>query len=487
MENILSLLIFIPIVSALFLYLLPVDMRIIRYASFGVTLLTTTLSLWMYTHFQASAQMQFVEEYAWIKAYGISYHIGIDGISLIIVMMTNLIMPVLYLSFWHLQRKGYWLNLLIVHGGLTGAALSLDLILFYLFWETMLLPIFFMIGLFGRENKNFMSMKFTLYTIFGSLMMLMAILYLGHSNFEEYQVWSFSLSDLQTLHLDRTSTILLFSAFIFAFSIKIPLFPFHTWLPQTYRAAPIGAIVVMSALMAKLGVYAIWRFVFTLFEPLSQEYSSFFIYLGLFGMLYFGIAAIKQSELKKLFAYSSASHLSLVIMGIFAFNTYAHIGAFYMIASHALSSAALFIMLGMIYKRTQNLEIDKLGGIVHQAPVFSAFFAFFALSIVGIPLTGGFVSELLLIIGAFKINIFVGFLAATTLLIAILFVFKVMQKILYGKVKLAGFEELRIYELLSLIPLALLIIAMGVYPSLFMQKIKPTAQQHIVKEKTYVK
>ena len=487
MENILSLLIFIPIVSAMVLYLLPVDMRIIRYASFGVTLLTTTLSLWMYTHFQASAQMQFVEEYAWIKAYGISYHIGIDGISLIIVMMTNLIMPVLYLSFWHLQRKGYWLNLLIVHGGLTGAALSLDLILFYLFWETMLLPIFFMIGLFGRENKNFMSMKFTLYTIFGSLMMLMAILYLGHSNFEEYQVWSFSLSDLQTLHLDRTSTILLFSAFIFAFSIKIPLFPFHTWLPQTYRAAPIGAIVVMSALMAKLGVYAIWRFVFTLFEPLSQEYSSFFIYLGLFGMLYFGIAAIKQSELKKLFAYSSASHLSLVIMGIFAFNTFAHLGAFYMIASHALSSAALFIMLGMIYKRTQNLEIDKLGGIVHQAPVFSAFFAFFALSIVGIPLTGGFVSELLLIIGAFKINIFVGFLAATTLLIAILFVFKVMQKILYGKVKLAGFEELRIYELLSLIPLALLIIAMGVYPSLFMQKIKPTAQQHIVKEKTYVK
>ena len=487
MENILSLLIFIPIVSAMVLYLLPVDMRIIRYASFGVTLLTTTLSLWMYTHFQASAQMQFVEEYAWIKAYGISYHIGIDGISLIIVMMTNLIMPVLYLSFWHLQRKGYWLNLLIVHGGLTGAALSLDLILFYLFWETMLLPIFFMIGLFGRENKNFMSMKFTLYTIFGSLMMLMAILYLGHSNFQEYQVWSFSLSDLQTLHLDRTSTILLFSAFIFAFSIKIPLFPFHTWLPQTYRAAPIGAIVVMSALMAKLGVYAIWRFVFTLFEPLSQEYSSFFIYLGLFGMLYFGIAAIKQSELKKLFAYSSASHLSLVIMGIFAFNTYAHLGAFYMIASHALSSAALFIMLGMIYKRTQNLEIDKLGGIVHQAPVFSAFFAFFALSIVGIPLTGGFVSELLLIIGAFKINIFVGFLAATTLLIAILFVFKVMQKILYGKVKLAGFEELRIYELLSLIPLALLIIAMGVYPSLFMQKIKPTAQQHIVKEKTYVK
>jgi len=477
MQNILSLLIFIPILSAIVLYILPIGMRYIRYLSFGVTLVTTALSLWMYSHFDISSQMQFVEQYNWIKAYGITYHVGIDGISLIIVMMTNLIMPLLYLSFWHLERKGYWLNLLIVHGGLTGAALSLDLILFYLFWETMLLPIFFMIGLFGRENKNFMSMKFTLYTIFGSLLMLIAIMYLGYAHFEQMQEWSFSLSSLQELHLQRQESFLLFGAFIFAFSIKIPLFPFHTWLPQTYRAAPIGAIVVMSALMAKLGVYAIWRFVFTMFEELAFELSSFFVYLGLFGMIYFGIAAIKQQELKKLFAYSSASHLSLVVMGIFSFNYYAHIGAFYMIASHALSSAALFMMLGMIYKRTQDLNINSLGGIVHQAPIFSLFFAFFALSIVGIPLTGGFVSELLLIVGSFHYSMPVGFISATTLLVAILFIFTLMQKILYGPKKLKSFAELRIYEILSLVPLALLIIAMGIFPSYFIQKIKPTASQ----------
>ena len=487
MENILSYLIFIPILSAIFLYLLPVNVKIIRYASFSATLLTTVLSLWMYIHFEASKEMQFIEQYQWIKAYGISYHIGIDGISLIIVMMTNLIMPLLYLSFWHLDRKGYWLNLLIVHGGLTGAALSLDLILFYLFWETMLLPVFFLIGLFGRTNKNFMSMKFTLYTIFGSLMMLMAIFYLGYASYEECQTWSFSLSDLQTLHLGKTTVFFLFAAFIFAFSIKIPLFPFHTWLPQTYAAAPIGAIVVMSALMAKLGVYAIWRFVFTLFEGLALELSRFFVILGLFGMIYFGIAAIKQVELKKLFAYSSASHLSLVVMGIFAFNYYAHLGAFYMIASHALSSAALFMMLGMIYKRTQNLHINALGGIIHQAPVFSVFFAFFSLSIVGIPLTGGFVSELLLIIGAFKYNIILGFVAASTLLIAILFIFTVMQKVLYGPKKLDVFSELRLYELLSLVPLALLIVAMGIFPSYFLDKIKPTAHKHTMQELNYVK
>lgn len=487
MENILSLLIFMPILGAIFLYFLPFPVKIIRYASFMITLLTAVLSLWLYIHFEASEQMQFVEQYAWIKAYGITFHIGIDGISLIIVMMTNLIMPLLYLSFWHLDRKGYWLNLLIVHGGLTGAALSLDLILFYLFWETMLLPIFFLIGLFGRENKNFMSMKFTLYTVFGSLLMLVAILYLGFEHFQEFKVWSFSISDLQKLVLDRNSTLLLFAAFIFAFSIKIPLFPFHTWLPQTYRAAPIGAIVVMSALMAKLGVYAIWRFVFTLFEPIASEFSSFFVYLGLFGMVYFGIAAIKQDELKKLFAYSSASHLSLVVMGIFAFNYYAHLGAFYMIASHALSSAALFMMLGMIYKRTQNLNLRNLGGIVHQAPIFSVFFAFFALSIVGIPLTGGFVSELLLIIGGFKYSILVGLISATTLLIAILFIFNVLQKIIYGKKKLAEFSELYWYEILSLIPLALLIISMGIFPSYFIQKIKPTASQYTTQEARYVK
>jgi NADH-quinone oxidoreductase subunit M len=488
MDKILSLLIFLPILSAVLLYMLPLNVRITRYASFGITLLTTGLSLWMYAHFDAAASMQFVEDYDWIREYGISYHIGIDGISLIIVMMTNLVMPLLYLSFWHLDRKGYWLNLLIVHGGLTGAALALDLILFYLFWETMLLPIFFLIGLFGHNaNKDFMSMKFTLYTIFGSLLMLVAILYLGYSSFAQTQVWSFSISQLQTLHLDESTVLLLFSAFIIAFAIKIPLFPFHTWLPQTYNAAPIGAIVVMSALMAKLGVYAIWRFVFTLFEPLAVQSAYLFVALGLFGMLYFGVAAIRQNELKKLFAYSSASHLSLVVMGIFAFNYYAHLGAFYMIASHALSSAALFMMLGMIYKRTQDLRIDALGGIAHQAPVFSAFFAFFALSIVGIPLTGGFVSELLLIIGAFTYDITIGFIAATTLLIAILFVFKVLQKVLYGAKREKAFEDLRTYELLSLIPLAMLILAMGIIPEYFLHKIKPTAQQHITQEISHVK
>ncbi len=478
MDNILSLLIFVPILSAVLLYLLPLNVRIIRYASFGVTLFTAALSLWMYTHFEALESMQFVEQHTWIKAYGISYYVGIDGISLIIVMMTNLIMPLLYLSFWHLDRKGYWLNLLIVHGGLTGAALSLDLILFYLFWETMLLPIFFLIGLFGREDKDFMSMKFTLYTIFGSLMMLIAILYLGYSSYEQTQLWSFSIPDLHTLHLDTATTMFLFSAFIFAFSIKIPLFPFHTWLPQTYAAAPIGAIVVMSALMAKLGVYAIWRFVFTLFEKPSLELSGFFVSMGVFGMLYFGIAAIRQKELKRLFAYSSASHLSLIVMGIFAFNYHAHLGAFYMIASHALSTAALFMMLGMIYKRTQDLNIDTLGGIVHQAPLFAVFFAFFALSIVGIPLTGGFVSELLLIVGAFEYDMSLGFFAATTLLVAILFVFNLMQKILYGPKRIQEFAELRLYELFSLIPLALLILAMGILPSYFIDKIRPTAKMY---------
>lgn len=478
MENILSMLIFTPIIAAIVLYLLPLNVRLIKYASFAVTVVTTALSLWMYMHFEATQQMQFVQSHEWIKAYGITFHIGIDAISLIIVMMTNLIMPLLYLSFWHLDRKGYWLNLLIVHGGLTGAALSLDLILFYLFWETMLLPIFFMIGLYGRENKNFMSMKFTLYTIFGSLLMLISILYLGYSSFEQNAVWTFSISELKSLQFDRTSTILLFSSFIFAFSIKIPLFPFHTWLPQTYRAAPIGAIVVMSALMAKLGVYAIWRFAFTLFEPTAEEFSDVFVYLGLFGMIYFAIAAIKQEELKKLFAYSSASHLSLIVMGIFAFNYYAHLGAFYMIASHALSSAALFMMLGMIFKRTQNLHINKLGGIVHQAPVFSVFFAFFALSIVGIPLTGGFVSELLLVLGGFKYSMTAGFISATTLLAAVLFIFNVLQKILYGEKKLSEFSELNWYEFFSLTPLALLIIAMGIFPSYFIDKIKPTASQY---------
>lgn len=475
----LSILIFLPIVAALFLFFTKLHIYVVKIIYMITTLAVAYLALNLYMEFDASASMQFIEQHAWISQYGIHYHIGVDGVSLGIVMMNALLMPLVALGLYRQRdNNGYWIHLLFVQGGIMGAVLSLDLMLFYLFWELMLLPIFFMIGLFGYGKSSFIAMKFNIYTIFGSLMMLVAILYIAVEYKEQFGYYSFALDELKNLKLTTSEALLIFSGFMVAFAIKIPIFPFHTWLSDTYESAPMGIVIVMSALMAKLGVYAIWRFLFTLLNETSHELAPYFIGLGLFGLLFFGISAMSQTHLKRMFALSSASHLSLIVVGFFIYNIYGLIGSSYFIVSHALSSAALFLMVAMMYERVQTYTIDSLGGIAKVAPLFALFFAFFALSIVGVPLTAGFVAEVLIILGAFKYNIYVGFLAATSLLVAMLFMFKMISSVLYGAVneRTKGFSDLRVHELLALIPLALLILAMGIFPNYFIKKIEPTAK-----------
>jgi len=477
--NILSFIIFLPITVALFLFFIRDNFKLVKIIYIIVTLIVFYLSLQLYMDFNPNSHMQFIEYHPWISGYGINYHLGVDGVSLGIVMMNAIIMPLIAIGLYKQRDNGgYWINLLFVQGGVMGAVLSLDLMLFYLFWEVMLLPIFFMLGIFGYGRNNFIAMKFNLYTIFGSLMMLIAILYLAVVHKEQVGYYSFALNELKTLSLAPIESLLVFSGFMLAFAIKIPIFPFHTWLSDTYRSAPTGIVIVMSALMAKLGVYAIWRFLFTLFEETSHLVAPYFIGIGLFGLIYFGISAMSQTHLKRMFAFSSASHLSLIVVGFFIYDIYGLIGSSYLIVAHALSSAALFLMVGMMFERTKTYNINKLGGIAKVAPRFALFFAFFTLSIVGIPSTAGFVAELLIIVGAFKYNIIVGFISAITILIAMLFMFKMLSKVLYGDTKenTKDFIDLRSHELLALIPLALLILAMGIFPSFFIQKIEPTAK-----------
>lgn len=481
--SILSIMIFLPIITALFLFITRININAIKVIYMIVTFIVIYLAIKLYIDFDASSSMQFIEIHPWIVKYGITYHIGVDGVSLGIVMMTAIIMPLVAIALYkHREHKGYWINLLFVQGGIMGAVLSLDLMLFYLFWEVMLLPIFFMIGLFGYGNKHFITMKFNIYTIFGSLMMLISILYMAVMYKEQFGVYSFELYDLQNITFSSTQALLVFSGFMIAFAIKIPIFPFHTWLSDTYRSAPTGAVIVMSALMAKLGAYAIWRFLFTLLPDTSLALSPYFIAIGLFGLIYFGISAMSQTHLKRMFAFSSASHLSLVVVGFFIYNSYGLVGSSYLIVSHALSSAALFLMIGMMFERTQTYSIESLGGIASKAPKFALFFAFFALSIVGIPLTSGFVAEVLIVLGAFKYNIYIGFISATTILIAMLFMFKMISRVLYGKTSKVteNFVDLRSHEIVSLLPLALLILAMGIFPNYFIKKIEPTAMSYSI-------
>lgn len=483
--NILSLMIFLPILSAILLFLTRANIHIVKITYMLVTLLVMYLSFVLYMEFNPHGEMQFVEYYPWISEYGINYFLGVDGISLGIVMMNSILMPLSAIALYKQRDKhGYWINLLFVQGGIMGAVSSLDLMLFYLFWEIMLLPIFFMIGLFGYGRNHFITMKFNMYTIFGSLMMLIAILYMAVEYKEQNGIYSFSLYELKTMALTSTESILLFSGFMLAFAIKIPIFPFHTWLSETYRSAPTGAVIVMSALMAKLGTYAIWRFLFTLFNETSHELAPYFIGIGLFGLIFFGISAMSQTHIKRMFALSSASHLSLIVVGFFIYDIYGLIGSSYLIVAHALSSAALFLMVGMLYERVHTHSIDSLGGIAKVAPRFAFFFAFFALSIVGVPLTAGFVAEVLIVLGAFHYNIYIGFITATTILIAMLFMFKLISRVLFGKVnKLTQeFKDLRMNELLALVPLALLVLVMGLFPNYFIQKIEQTAHMYTIEK-----
>ncbi|MDD5211879.1 MAG: NADH-quinone oxidoreductase subunit M [Sulfuricurvum sp.] len=474
-----SLLIFLPFITAIFLFIVKMPINAVKSIYVVSTLCVASMAIYLYVHFDPNASMQFIENHSWISQYGINYSIGVDGVSLGIVMMNALLMPLIAIGLYKQRdKKGYWIHLLFVQGGIMGAALSLDLMLFYLFWEVMLLPIFFMIGLYGYGKSNFVAIKFNIYTIFGSLMMLVAILYLAVSYKEQFGFYSFALDDLKNLKLTTIESLLVFSGFMMAFAIKIPIFPFHTWLSDTYRSAPTGIVIVMSSLMAKLGAYAIWRFLFTLFDKTSHQLAPYFIGIGLFGLIFFGISAMNQTHLKRMFALSSASHLSLIVVGFFVYDIYGLVGSSYLIISHALSSAALFLMLAMMYERVQTYTIDTLGGIAKVAPVFALFFAFFALSIVGVPLTSGFVAEVLIILGAFEYNIYIGFLAATTVLIAMLFMFKMISAVLYGDTneRTKNFQDLRAHELMALIPLALLILAMGIFPNYFIKNIEPTAK-----------
>lgn len=477
----LSLLIFIPILTSILLYIFPFPLKVVKRLSLAASLAVLLIALQLFFAFEATAQMQFVENFSWIPSYGIHYHIGVDGVSLSIVMMVAILMPAISIALYDRDKKGYWLNLLLVQGGIMGAVLSLDMLLFYLFWETMLLPIFFMIGMYGYGRNHFIGMKFTMYTIFGSLIMLVGIIFMANMYHSQFGHFSFALSDLKSVQLSHTQSLLAFLSFMIAFAIKVPLFPFHTWLADTYRSAPTGAVVVMSALMAKLGVYAMWRFLFTLFSDMSNELSIYFIGLGLFGLIYFGLIAMHQNHLKRLFAFSSASHLSLIVVGIFIFDIYGLLGSAYLIAAHALTSGALFIMVGLLYQRVGTHSMDALGGIATKAPLFALLFTFLALSIVGIPGTAGFVSELLIIVGAFHYSTIIGFITATTVLIAILFMFKMLTKSIYSssKSKDIEFSDMTPRELLAIVPIVLLIIAMGIFPNYFLSKIKPTTKYYI--------
>jgi len=482
--GILSFIIFLPMVVAFILWVLPLSSTYTRNSAFAVSLSIFGAALYIYTHFELSGAIQFKEFYPWIQSYGISYNVGIDGLSLIILMLIATLIPSAYLLLWNNERsKSYWISMLFIQSGISGTLFSLDLFLFYFFWEAMLLPVFMIIGLFGSGNRVFSTLKITIYTIMGSLFMFVSILYLGVAHYYEFGTWSFALSDLMTITtLGETQKTLLFAGFMLAFAIKIPLFPFHTWLLETYSTAPTGGVLLLSSIMAKLGVYALVRFLIPLFPEQFVSFSLFFICLGIFGLLYFGIAAISQQNIKKMFAYSSASHLGFITAGVFALNIQGMMGSAYLIVAHAIATGGLFLLVGVMERHLGIRTINGLGGIASKAPWFTVFFAIMLFCTVGIPGTNGFVAELLIVLGIFHYNPILGVISALTVLVAASYMFWVFQKAILVKSDndVSHMRDLNVNEILGLIPLALLIFAMGIYPDWFLYKIEPTLQHYLI-------
>ncbi len=484
MDTIVTYLVFIPMVFAALMGLFQVRQTLLRAGAMVSALLVLGLTLLLAWHFDPNVEgMQFVRHLPWIRHYGITYYLGVDALSLVLLLVIALLMPILHLYMWNYETKGYWYNMLLLQTGVTGAVLALDLVLFYLFWETMLLPIFIMIGRYGHDMNRAHAMKILIFTILGSLAMLFSILYLGYAHYAYQGAWSFAYRDMAALPLDPGTAGWLAAGFLLAFAIKIPLLGFHTWMAPAYSSAPTPALVILSAIMAKLGIYGLWRFGYGIFGKVLHLYEPLLLTLALVGMIYYAIHAITQNDLRRMFAFSSGSHLSLIALGVVLANLYAWSGSLYLIATHALASAGIFLMIGLIHQRTGSVRIDRLGGIASVAPRFAFFFMFFALSIAGVPGTGGFVAELLIIIGAFSHAPWIGAAAATTMLAAVLFVFWMLQRVLFGPPRPAteAFRDLSGPEMLMLTPLAVLLVLSGLMPSLFTPLFEPQIQAELIR------
>ena len=468
---VLSTTVFLPLLGALLILFMSSD-RLIKAASFITTLLTLAVSVFLFANFDSKTPIfQFGENIAWIAAYKINYTLGVDGISIMLVLLTTIISPIAVLSSWkaiQTRVKEFMVAILIMETALLGVFCALDFILFYFFWETMLIPMYLLIAIWGGPNKDYASLKFFIYTLFGSVFLLVAIIALYLVN------GSFSIPEAMFRNYSFQFQFWVFLAFGIAFAIKVPMFPFHTWLPAAHTEAPTVGSVFLASILLKMGTYGFMRFCLPIVPQASFYFAPMMIVLSLIGIIYGGFVCLSQTDMKKLVAYSSVAHMGFVILGIFTFSIYGFIGSLFQMLNHGITTGGLFLLVGIVYERTHSRQIYDNAGLGKIMPIYMFFFGLFAVSSFAFPGTNSFVGELYVLIGTFSTNTIAGFFAVVGAVIAAAYMLKLLKQIAWGREDKREIKDMNLREIIYMLPLAVFVLWVGLFPRPFVNVMEYT-------------
>jgi NADH-quinone oxidoreductase subunit M len=502
---ILTGIIFLPLVFALVVAVWP-QKNSVRHLAMGFSLIEFVLSLGMLQRFDSSsAALQMVEKVPWIERFGISYFLGIDGISVMLVMLTTFLVPIIILASWNSidqKIKGFHSALFILQTAMLGSFLAMDAILFYVFWELSLVPMYFIVGIWGGSRRIYATIKFFIYTMAGSVLMLLAIIFLMRLTPEVTGgAMSASILDFYKVSIPfvsgefLTPQTLLFFAFALAFAIKVPVFPLHTWLPDAHVEAPTPGSVILAGVMLKMGTYCFLRWVIPLFPEAAEHYAWIFIAVGVIGIIYGALVAMVQPDVKKLVAYSSVSHMGYILIGMFAMNAYGVNGALYQMLNHGISTGALFLLIGMIYERTHSREIAKYGGLASALPLFTIAFVIVTMSSIAVPLTNGFIGEFLILLGSYEYSPVVAVFSVTGVVLGAAYMLWMVKRVFFGPkgeivtesehYKDHALHDLSAREIAVLLPMVVMIFWMGIFPNQFMNYSKASVDNLIKNKSNY--